>query len=242
MSRTPDAIPRFRRYGEQTGDAELQPVHVEPIPVRSRLHNWEIRPHRHDGLHHLFLMTAGGGLVSIDGVQRGFRAPALVVVPAPMVHGFSYQPDSDGQVLTALEPVLAGVPAGLMEPPMLAAIRTPSVIGLNDRPEELESLRQGFVGIERELRSTAPGRTGAVAAHLVLILVTIARLDLAGDADAARPSRMGRARTPGPAALVDRFRQAIDRHFGEHWTVGAYARALGVTESRLNTACRRVAG
>src|SRR4051812_11490783 len=157
MSRTPDAIPRFRRYGEQTGDAELQPVHVEPIPVRSRLHNWEIRPHRHDGLHHLFLMTAGGGLVSIDGVQRGFRAPALVVVPAPMVHGFSYQPDSDGQVLTALEPALAGVPAGLMEPPMLAAIRTPSVIGSMARPGGRRARAQASPGSSGKCGPPGPG-------------------------------------------------------------------------------------
>jgi AraC family transcriptional activator of pobA len=45
------AVPRFFLYGEPPHDPHERFVHVETIADRSRLHDWNIRPHGHRALH-----------------------------------------------------------------------------------------------------------------------------------------------------------------------------------------------
>ena len=67
--RAPEPISNYLLYGKSP---ELGLVHVETVPVRARLHNVEVQPHRHGGLHHFSLITAGGGVLTVDGAQRRF--------------------------------------------------------------------------------------------------------------------------------------------------------------------------
>jgi len=43
-------------------------------------------------------------------------------------------------------------------------------------------------------------------------------------------------------SFFQRFNQLIEHHYSEHWPLSAYAQSIGVTETRLNDICRRVAG
>src|SRR5256885_127559 len=43
-------VPVFKLYGEQEPWPTPDMVHCEAIAARSRLHNWQIRPHQHHGL------------------------------------------------------------------------------------------------------------------------------------------------------------------------------------------------
>ncbi|WP_409034175.1 AraC family ligand binding domain-containing protein [Roseateles saccharophilus] len=58
---------------------------MESIADRSRLHNWEIQPHRHASLVQLLLIEAGQARVQIDGRVLELPAPALVWVPMLVV-------------------------------------------------------------------------------------------------------------------------------------------------------------
>src|SRR5690606_1389688 len=48
-------IPQYFLYGEATHDVDEHFLHVESIAERSRLHDWKIRPHAHQDLHHFLL-------------------------------------------------------------------------------------------------------------------------------------------------------------------------------------------
>jgi AraC family 4-hydroxyphenylacetate 3-monooxygenase operon regulatory protein len=41
--------------------------------------------------------------------------------------------------------------------------------------------------------------------------------------------------------IFHRFNELIEAHYLEHWALGRYAQAMGVTEARLNDVCRRIA-
>ncbi|HEY0954875.1 MAG TPA: AraC family ligand binding domain-containing protein, partial [Roseateles sp.] len=92
--------PLYELYGELGRDAALDGLHVESIADRSRLHNWEIGLHRHGGLMQLLLIVRGRALVQIDGHRLTLAAPALVWVPPLTIHGFQFEPDTSGHVVT----------------------------------------------------------------------------------------------------------------------------------------------
>lgn len=228
------SIPNYLLYGDPSGEAELDFVHVESIPSRSSLHNWEIKPHRHRDLSHLLLITAGGGLMTADGAEHSFRAPALLAMPAETVHGFRFDPDIDGHILTMSAGFLANLLAGLPEPELKAVLDRPAALPADPAGEDWPTLTAAFAAILREFHWPRPGRASAIAAQVTLLLVTAARLGLAGGKDAGPLS--------ADALLVARLRQTIGQRFRDHWPVEAYAAALGTSPGRLNAACRRVAG
>ncbi len=234
MTATAEPIPRYWLYGEPPAVPELRFVHVETIPERMRLHNWEVQPHRHDGLSHALLVTGGGGRLTVDVAEWRFRAPALVVVPAGVVHGFRFDPGTDGHVLTMSEGFLASVLAAAHEEELRAAVALPFARDLADGATELPPLEAAFAAIVAEFRAHHLGRASAIAAQVTLLLVAAARVT--ASSGGGEPGQ-----TPD-VRLLARLRQLIDERFHDHWPVERYAGALGVTAGRLNAACRRVTG
>ncbi|GLR81059.1 helix-turn-helix domain-containing protein (plasmid) [Azospirillum oryzae] len=232
-----EPIPRYWLYGEPPALPELRFVHIETIPERMRLYNWEVRPHRHDGLSHALLVTDGGGRLTADGVEVAFRAPALITVPAQVVHGFRFDPGTDGHVLTMSEGFLAGVLAAAPEAELAPAL--PLAWDLGAGSDEAAALDRCFAEIRREFRAHHIGRVSAISAQVMLLLVATARL--AADRRHDEAGRDGQGVSPD-LRLLARLRPMIDERFSQHWPVERYAAALGVTAGRLNAACRRVTG
>ncbi|WP_456316782.1 hypothetical protein [Teichococcus aestuarii] len=48
----------------------------------------------------LLLAEQGGGRAQFDGQERDFAAPALLLLPPAVIHGFTFQPGTDGWVLS----------------------------------------------------------------------------------------------------------------------------------------------
>ena len=66
-------------------------VHCETIEVRSKLHNWELAPHRHARLHQFLLVEKGGGRAILEGQSHPLTAMRLVNVPVGCVHAFVFR-------------------------------------------------------------------------------------------------------------------------------------------------------
>jgi AraC family transcriptional activator of pobA len=221
------AIPRFFLYGEEPRNVDDRFLHLESLDDRSRPSNWHIRPHTHHNLHHVILIETGGGESTIDGEVVGCPAPALLIVPAGHVHGFSWLPESTGQVLTISESYLAALRAS--DPAIGRLFLTPTTLALGTPPQMIaESLDR----LARELSWSAPGHGSAVKARLVTALVEVLRTAQWEHCSAL----------PGiQAEIVARFREMIETGFRRRRPVESYAAELGVTMSRLRAACIRIA-
>ena len=106
MSEPRGAIPRFFLYGEPPRDADERFLHVETIADRSRLYEWRIRPHAHRDLHQLLVIFTGGCEMQAETLKFVFRAPALLIAPAGVVHGFVFAPETEGYVVTLADSLL----------------------------------------------------------------------------------------------------------------------------------------
>lgn len=203
-------------------------LHVERIATRSRIHDWTIRPHAHPDQHQLLLLTAGAADVRIEADVWRAAPLALVVVPAMAVHAFTFEPESDGFVVTAARDFLQRASSG---DPDLAGILARGRC-LTGPTLAAHAPRECFEALEREFVWSARARRTAILAHVQRLLVALSRLGGAG-AKPANPSR--------DVELVRRFREVVESCFRSAPGLEALAAELGVTPSRLNRACRAVA-
>ena len=95
-----EPVPTFNLYGEPHRSVSNHFLHAESLDHRSRPAHWTIRPHSHRELNHLILIVAGGGEMQAEGTLTAFEAPCLLLVPSQVVHGFRWQAESSGSVIT----------------------------------------------------------------------------------------------------------------------------------------------
>lgn len=93
------AVPAFGLYGEQHADA-AELLHWESIAARSRLHDWQIVPHRHEDLAQLVYVQRGPATLQLDGRTQRLRGASVVWLPPLCVHGFAFDPAVRGHVIT----------------------------------------------------------------------------------------------------------------------------------------------
>lgn len=236
--REPQAvIPRFFLYGEPPRDAGERFLHVETIADRSRINDWRIQPHAHRDLHQLLVIFTGAGEMQAETRRQPFRAPALLIVPAGVVHGFSFAEDTEGYVVTLADTLLSDLARD--ERSFRSLFADANCVSLEADPVHLQEFAQEFGDtlpkLRRELVWSAPASAAAATARLTTLLVSAVR---ALHQPAEVISAAGNAR----AALVARLREKIETHLRSGLSVAQYAKALNVTPARLRAACMEVTG
>jgi AraC family transcriptional activator of pobA len=227
------AVPRFFLYGDPGREVEPDFLHIETIEARSRGLAWDIGMHSHADLAQILVLAEGDGEMRAEGERWTFRAPCLLLMPARVVHGFRFRPDTVGHVVTVAERLLSELTAA--EPAAGAAMRAPACLALTAEEAASHELAAICAALALEFVWRAPARALAVRGHLLRLLAAAARLAAAREAPPPLPADRD-------AELVARFRELLERHFRDQWRLAAYAGRLGVTEARLTTACRRRLG
>lgn len=222
-------IEHHRLYGEPVRHVEPRFVHVEPIRERSGSHHWRIAPHTHHGLHQLLLVSEGGGAMNGEGTAFAITTPAVLVIPADTVHGFAFEPGTDGWVISIARTAMPGsANGGGLVATLFDRARC---VGPIDR-EAARLIGQSFLSLSNELAWDGAGRNLAIEGDVLKLLVSFARVGLAHE-------RVTASLTDAESLLLSRFRALIEAHVAEHLTVAVYARRLGVSEDRLLAVCRK---
>jgi AraC family transcriptional regulator, transcriptional activator of pobA len=227
-------VPNFALYGAAAERAWVNMVHYERIPVRSSLFDFDIQPHFHDALIQVLYATSGGGETFIDGKVWSVEPPCLIVAPARSVHGFRFQEDIDGHVITAAQSAIESV-AMTAAPELLPFIRTPAVLAVDPTSRRGAPLEPLFEAIGREAESHERWQFAAGLSLTIALFVQIARLS-----EGARLSS-DPART-GMAARIERFRALLDERCRTRRAVATYASAMGVTTGQLTRLCHEAFG
>src|SRR5262249_13399524 len=99
------SLPLFHLYGDPPDEQAFDFIHIETISSRSSIHNWTISVHRHANLFQILLIEQGGGEMNVEATTIGFAAPAAILVPATVAHGFRFRPTTEGWVVSFTEDV-----------------------------------------------------------------------------------------------------------------------------------------
>ena len=226
-------LPTYTLYGESRPQQGVDALHCESIAERSRLHDWEIRPHRHTALLQILYMARGQVAMRLEADTLSLRGPAAVVVPAGVVHGFRFTPDVQGRVVTVAEPhaqrLLAGQP-GLAAAALAARATALSATAAKPLQTTSDALHQEFA-------AGHAWRTLAVDAALTQLLLALARLPDTGGTGRDVPAAASRADTH-----AQRFRALVAERFRGQPSMAQLAAELAITPTQLNRVCQQVLG
>ena len=232
--RNDKAIPHFDLYGEETDYTDPHFIHIEEIADRSSENGWEISPHRHGKMLQILCMYSGRLNASLDSETYNLTDSCALAIPPGTVHGFRFSPDTEGFVLTVAESVLTGQQS-LPDREFLAFfLQLPQVIKLDPNNEIFSQLLQYASYISREIASSTPDHV-LTSTWLVKLLLMALRRQL----ELSQFSVLS-GKAAGEALLG--FRQLLEQHFRDQWTVKQYANALHLSESTLNRMCNEAFG
>ncbi|MBI2242323.1 MAG: helix-turn-helix domain-containing protein [Magnetospirillum gryphiswaldense] len=227
-------ISHYALFGEKGDETDAEFIHIEDIRTRSRLYDWRITPHAHPRMFQLVYMTSGQGEVRLDGRVHQIVAPCAVCVPGGVVHAFSFQPETEGWVLTVSELLLIDAryrrSRKLFEP----LVGVPQVLDFSDNDQGHGVVMNTLALMHHEFTWPQLGRS-FMCDWLIRVVLMVARRQL--DRHSPDPEKTGPRRD-----LYDRFRHMVEDHYREHWSVERYAAELALTPPRLNRLCKSFAG
>ena len=184
------------------------------------------------GRFHLFLIASGTGtLLSTDG-STDLSGPCFCWLPHGQAQTVRLEAGTRGIALDIPDLVLGrSMPSGSVGTHIRDIIGYPMVVR---EPEhgKLRKLTEFVETIERELFANGPGAQDVIQHCLALLMIEIWRL--------SSPETAGPR--PLPRNIVHTFMVLVDLHLRDHWTIQQYARQMGVSRDRLNSAVRRATG
>ncbi|WP_210163426.1 helix-turn-helix domain-containing protein [Lutibaculum baratangense] len=232
-SDTQASIPTYGLYGESASLPEPEWIHWETVPTRSRLHGYEIRPHRHASLFQILHITNGEAEARLDVEDVVLRAPVALLIPPLSVHGYRFSADVDGTVVTVLEERMDRIWSAMPD----AARRCDAgvrVVGLRD-PDDDKAVADALVMLGEEYLGHGSGRMAVMEACVTLATARLDRAATKGAQDAS-----GAAGATSRTAA--RFRSLVEENFRHERRVAFYAERLGLTPTHLGRICRAAYG
>jgi AraC family transcriptional regulator, transcriptional activator of pobA len=223
MSKTPPStkIPAYALYGESTAFPDL--LHCEQIGDRAGLHDWHISPHRHLKMHQVFLIESGHASMTIDGAELAIAAMSIVTVPRNCVHGFVFQAQTKGFVLS----IPSAEIAAMMAPDVALAeiFSAAKVVPATDK------IMRVLASIHDEYQADSFARTPLLRGLVIQLACYLAASE-ATERQMVNPIH----------AKITKFESLAHEHFSDGWKVSDYASALGLSTTHLNRLCREVLG
>ncbi|MGC1348296.1 MAG: helix-turn-helix domain-containing protein [Xanthobacteraceae bacterium] len=229
-------LPLFHLYGDPPDDQAFDFIHVETIASRSSVHDWTIRAHRHRNLFQILLIERGGGEMIYEAAKLPFAAPAAILVPAAVAHGFRFEPGAtEGWVMTFTEDAAFALADRAGE--ALSRLRVLAAHPIIPISGEAERARLSALCAElfEEGSLAREGYRMSMRSLLALIAVGVARL-------AASRARTGTITLAPADATVAQLRALVDEFFRSEHLLGFYAEKLGMTVDRLNDHVKRATG
>lgn len=220
-------VPVFKLYGETSVWPTPDLIHCESIPERSRLHGWDIKPHRHSDLVQLLYVQAGHATLRVEDAIHHVDSPSLQIVPALSVHTFKFSEDTHGHVLSLAQPLVEQLGASLNSPVLTTAACYP--IG-TDRVY-LDTL---FSAIFQEYSQQQSGRDSMLQSLITVLSIWLTRRNLQLSLPQVLPLDRGREH-------LQIFTRTLELRFREHLPIEHYAATLGISAAHLNALCRRFA-
>jgi AraC-like DNA-binding protein len=230
----PETAPSLLRHRalaqECAGGAWLD---AEPVEAALHAREWSASA---PGEVQLFLVMSRRVALVGTGERVETDAPGLAWVPGGLERSVRLEAGARGHRVSASAETLAGAISGMPGTGRLRRLLARAAIVTAKRLAPFaEEVAHSFRVLAREARQPADGSPGMIAAHLALLCLHVSRL---GDA----PGLDARVAPERATSVAQRFRQLLELHLRDGWSVKRYADVLGVTEDRLHAASVRSHG
>ncbi len=200
------------------------------------MQDWVIRAQRHGNLSQILFVAEGGGEMTHEAAVIPFAAPAAILAPSRVAHGFRFQPGvTKGWVISFTDDVAAaaGDQSDAAWERLRALAANPIVpLGSSNEGERLSKL---CAELHEESFLAREGFRLAMRGLLLLIAIEVVRL-------AASLARTGAVTLAPGDKIVAALRELIDESYRRERRLAFYAGQLAMTPGRLNDHVKRVTG
>jgi AraC family transcriptional activator of pobA len=229
------SLPLFHLYGDPPDAQAFDFIHIETISSRSSVHDWTIRAHRHANLFQILLIERGGGEMTYEATTTAFAAPAAILLPATVAHGFRFEPATEGWVVSFTEDVTHALGERSGEAmARLNALAAEPVVPVTE-PSEVKRLSDLCADLHEERFLAREGFRVAMHGYLALIAIEVVRL-------AASRARSGTVTLRPADPVIEKLRGLVEEHFRKQRLLAFYAEKLAMTPDRLNDHVKRASG
>ena len=218
-------IPHFGLYGESSWINDPEFFHIEDIEYRSSDLGWKITPHRHAQLFQILILKSGEVKVQLDEKQHKLQGAWAIIVPAGVVHGFRFAPDTDGRVISIAEPLLEDTHQEKATSFIKPLLSQPCYIDFNGHRNLFSELWPLIQQLESESTLIREGRA-LMSEYLIKAILILLYRQFRHDSN----NTTNKTET----SHAHQLKELIEAHYREHWTSHQYADALGTSTSRLN--------
>lgn len=229
------AVPSYGLYGELLSGGYRDAVHHETIRERSSKHNWTIRLHRHRGLAQIFLLNAGRVSYRIEGESFITDQPSVLFIPAGVAHGFRFDENVEGDVLSLRVNDLWGSAMAALDQPQFSSV----AILAKRESENFDNIDSAFAQLGSIYNSMKEQRDAILEALVRLILAYIA-----GDVGSMQSGQVssGSDTLSRQEKRAEAFCALLEERFSDDLTVHDYAIQVGLSAPHLTRVCKRLLG
>ncbi|EPJ44071.1 MAG: 4-hydroxyphenylacetate catabolism regulatory protein HpaA [Osedax symbiont Rs2] len=222
-------------YNQSYPDAD---IHYESLDKLALFFGRNMSVHYHDRFYQLHVILQGTVRVHLDEVSYSAQGPMFFLTPPTVPHSFLIDDKATGHVITVRQQLIWELLGdieqlhwqGIMNRPLCVELK-PS--GADENPAAQRML-QLLVMMSSENNPDNLLHNRAQRALLQLLLIDISRL-----ADQRSPQQNTQKED---IRIFHLFNNLIESKFKLHLPLAVYASEIGVTEARLNSICRRLAG
>lgn len=218
------------------GQEVLAPLMIERVAsaLHRRVWSFDRAPGRRERL--LVLLTDGRAEIERDDGNTVADGPAIQWIGDAEFSRLRLEPGSTGYVARIGEAAMTEVVGNRAESAVLGGITDRSfVLSLVGERALADELARCIAALLGETTAPQSGSQMMIVAYLRIVFFLIAR-------KVTRPSLAHTPARGDAPAVLQRFRQAVELHFREHWPVKRYAATLGVSHDRLHAICMRELG
>lgn len=222
--------PLYQLYGEIASGVFNDGIHIESIAERSQLYDWEITPHRHEDFLQILHIESGRGKVLLGNEESPIETPCVIVVPRLLPHGFLFQKNMRGVVMTINHAHFQRLLE--FDQALFEQFDRGMQVKFSEHSREWDALTRVIWQLREEFLGSDLWRSNLLVNHLATIFIHLAR---------QIPQLMNPSEKGGRAVVhVMRFKKLLDEHYREHWPISRYAQQLGITHTQLNRVCNEL--
>jgi AraC family transcriptional regulator, transcriptional activator of pobA len=216
-------------YGDNQSEFNTNFIDIEPLQKRSEIYNWEIKEHLHTNLIQVFLIVEGEGILFSDTKKIALNPPSMAFIPANSLHGFAFQSNIKGEVITISEAYFNTIFKDLPQ----FFIHFEQLLHFSLEKNQMDDLLTLKQNIEAEIQTDLIEKTIVLGAYFQLFFTKILRFFEEKNEHLSFNSN----RT---LTYFQRFQKEIKKSIHENKTIAQFAKELGISAVHLNRICQGV--
>lgn len=216
-------------YGDHSQPFSGDFIHHELLETRSKIYNWDITEHLHTDLFQVFIIRAGNGLLLSENQKMVLETPCVLLVPNNTLHGFVFQSDIAGEVLTFPESFIEKI--FQHSPHIILEINRLQQFSFKPTPEKFAEILLLKDKMEAEMDRQQPEKQTVLQLLFQILLIDLYRLHLVTEPRIVKSDN----RT---LDYFHSFQKNIRQSVHESKSICQYAKELNITPVHLNRICR----